>query len=98
MRGRSNFITFYDHSNLTGVSFTLEPPLSILDLSQLPRIGGGNWDNRISSFRVEGGSPGKQGGVVRVHVNCNGGPMFIHHLLNGDISSLPASWTTGSRR
>jgi len=79
--------TFYDKFSLTGPGFAVGKGDVIGDLSSMPKPGGGSWNNKISSLRVNGGTAGNPGGFICTKFNCSlTGVVF--QVNNGDQTQL----------
>ncbi len=71
-RARSR-VTFYEHADFRGTSFTLEVPDQAVDLSRKRFANGARANDRISSIRIDGEAEvlvfqdaGYRGGVLRL--------------------------------
>ena len=77
---RAAAATFFTGHGLSGPSFMLAPGDFVTDLKKVPMVGGGTFDNKISSFATQGGSKTKQAGMFCLNAFCTDGPRLF---LNG---------------
>ena len=84
-RIKAQAVVFYDKSTVSGRGFAAGPTEKY---DSLDNVNGDDWDNRISSFRTDGGKAGKAAGLICVKRNCkNTGPIMT--ILNDDSFKLP---------
>ena len=77
---RAAAATFFTGHGLSGPSFMLAPGDFVTNLKKIPMVGGGNFDNKISSFATQGGTKNKQAGMFCLKAFCTDGPRVF---LNG---------------
>lgn len=93
---RAAAATFFTGHGLNGPSFMLAPGDFVTNLKKVPMVGGGNFDNKISSFATQGGSKNQQAGFFCLNAFCtdgprvflNGGPVELVLKFDNNISAV----------